>query len=90
MTLSKIAKSYPQEALSAYTHGFSSRWTYLSRQFLTLLISSNHYIEKIIQNHFILTLTDWSPFSKSERLLLSLPVRLEGLGITKPDDDSSH
>ena len=32
------------------------------RQFLTLLISSNHYIEKIIQNHFILTLTDWYTF----------------------------
>ena len=89
MTLSKIAKSYPQEALLAYTHGFSSRWIYLSRT-IPDIARLFQPLEEIIQNHFIPALTGRSPCFKSERLLLSLPARLGGLGITKPDDDCSH
>ena len=89
LTLSRIAKSYPHEAFSAYTHGFSSRWTYLSRT-IPDIAHLFQPLEKIIQNHFIPALTGRPPCSKNERLLLSLPARLGGLGITKPDDESSH
>ena len=71
--LSKIALSYPQEALAAFTHGFSSRWTYLSR---TIPNTSDLFklLENVIHSNFIPALTGRAPCSDDERLLLSLPA----------------
>ena len=88
-TLSMIATTYPQEALAAFTHGFSSKWTYLSRTIPNI----SHLLkplEKVIHCQFIPALTGRPPCSENERLLLSQPARLGGLGITKPDFESDH
>jgi hypothetical protein len=71
--LSKIALSYPHEALAAFTHGFSSRWTILSR---TIANTSDLFkpLENVIHSNFIPALTGRAPCSDDERLLLSLPA----------------
>ena len=81
--LAHIAISQHHAAYAAFTHGLSSRWTYLLRtipnvQDLFLLL------ENAIQQHFIPALTGLPPCSKLERDLLALPVRHGGLGIVNP------
>ena len=65
------------------------KWTYLSR---TIPNISHHLkpLEKVIHCQFIPALTGRPPCSENERLLLSQPARLGGLGITKPDSESDH
>ena len=87
--LAKVATSQPHAAYAAFTHGLSSHWTYLLRtipDIQDLLIPP----ENEIHQTFIPALTGRSPCSKVERDLLSLPVRLGGLGLTNPVTLSQH
>ena len=85
--LSKFAETQPHAAFATFTHGLSSRWTYLLRvtnweenQLDDILES----LEKIIQPHFIPALTGQSPPGESTLKLLALPARLGGLGLINP------
>jgi hypothetical protein len=78
MTLSEIALSYPHEAFAAFTHGFSSRWTYLSR-FIPDIAHLLQPLEKIIHQHFIHTLMGRSTCSDAERLLFPFQPNLVDL-----------
>ncbi len=87
--LAKVATSQPHAAYAAFTHGLSSRWTYLLRTIpgiQDLLIP----LENEIHQTFIPALTGRPPCSKLERDLLSLPVRLGGMGLTNPATLSPH
>ena len=81
--IAEVATSQPHAANAAFTHGLSSRWTYLLRtisDIQDLLIP----LENEIHQTLIPALTGRPPCSKVERDLLGLPVRLGGLGLTNP------
>ena len=81
--LAKVATSQPHAAYAAFTHGLSSRWSYLLRtipDIQDLLFP----LENEIHQTFIPALTGRPPCSKQERDLLGLPVRLGGMGLTNP------
>ena len=85
--LAKAAVSQPHAAHAAFTHGLSSRWSCLLRtipDIQDLLLP----LENAIHHHFIPALTGRPPCSSLERDLLSLPVRLGGLGLRNPAVES--
>ena len=84
--LAEVATSQPQAAYSAFTHGLTSCWTYLLRtipDIQDLLIP----LKSEIHQTFI---PGRPPCSKLERDLLSLPVRLSGMGLINPVTTSVH
>ena len=81
--LAHIAQTQPHAAYSAYTHGLSSRWSFLSRTIPDIADLLNP-LEEAIQQHLIPALTGRPPCSREERDLLALPIRLGGMGITNP------
>ena len=86
--LAKVAVPQPHAAYAAFTHGMSSRWTYLMRTIpntLDLLLPN----EEAICQHFIPALTGRTSCSTAMRDLLALPVRLGGLGLANPATMSS-
>ena len=78
--LCKIAKSEPQSAYTCFTGGFKHKLTYFMRTIPDLenVLSP---LDVIVENEFIPAITEGHHCSQDERLLLSLPVRLGGLGI---------
>ena len=87
--LAEIATTQPHAAYAAFTHGHSSRWSYISRtipDIHDLLLP----LETVIHQCLITALTGRAPCSRQERDLLALPVRLGGLGLTNPATNSSH
>ena len=88
MHLSKIASSQPHAAYAAFAHGLSSRWSYISRtipDIKDLLLP----LESAIHQHLIPALTGRDVCSATERDLLALPVRLGGLGLINPAQEST-
>jgi hypothetical protein len=81
--LAKIAECQPQAAYAVFTHGLCSRWSYLSRT-LEGLESQLQPLENAIRNRLVPSLTGKNAISEDERTLLSLPVRLGGMGIPIP------
>ena len=81
--LSTFASSQPHAAYAAFTHGLAGRWTYLLRtvQDISPLLRP---LDDAIHQQFLPALTGRPPCSPEERELLSLPVRLGGLGINDP------
>ena len=81
--LAAIATTQPHAAYAAFTHGLSSKWSYLSRTQPSL---SNHFedLENTIRSEFIPTLTGTLPPLDTDRELFALPVRLGGLGLRNP------
>ena len=79
--------SQPHAAYAAFVHGLSRRWTFLSR---TIPGISNllQPLENAIHQVFIPSLTGRPPCSNLTRNLLSLPVRLGGLGLVNPTTTS--
>ena len=78
--LSDIAIFYPQAAYCAYTSGFKHKFNYAIRTIPNIkhLLQP---IEDIIRHKFLPSICDNRICSDDDRLLLSLPVRLGGLGI---------
>ena len=78
--LSKIARFYPQAAYCAFTAGYRHKFNYMLR---TIPGLSRHLqpVEDVIRHKFIPALCESRSCSDDERLLLSLPVKLGGLGI---------
>ena len=87
--LSEIAVSYPQAALSAFTHGFVCKWHFLMRT-IEGIEELFKPLEDAITMQFIPALTAQGPPSGAIRDLLGLPARLGGLGITNPVEMTQH
>jgi len=81
--LCKIAKTEPQAAYSALTHGAISKWTYLMRTTpgIAPLMTP---LEHILRNKFIPIITGRDAVTDEERRLLALPCHNGGLGIINP------
>ena len=78
--LSKIARTEPQAAYSAFTAGFKHKLTYFLRT-IPNVAELLKPIDEVIDNKFIPAITEHQNVSDSDRKLLSLPVKLGGLGI---------
>ena len=89
MDLSKIASTQPHAAYSAFTHGLSSHWAYISRT-IPDIQDLLRPLEMSIHQHFIPALTGREACSAAERDLLALPVRLGGMGLVNPMTESTH
>ena len=78
--LAKIAKSQPQAALAALTHGLSSRWTYLTR---VTSFNADYLkpLEDVIRHDLIPALTGQPHPSDNVRQPLALPAQHGGMGI---------
>ncbi len=73
--LAEVATTQPHAAYAAFTHGLSSRWSYISRtipDIHDLLLP----LETAIHQLLITALTGRAPCSRLERDLFALPVRL--------------
>ena len=81
--LSDVAKSQPQAAYAALTHGLMGRWTFLT-QTTESAGSLLKPVERAISYKLIPLITGRDPPGEQERKMLSLPVRLGGLGIKNP------
>ena len=79
-TLSDIAKSQPQAAYSALTHGLLNKWTYLSR----VLPNINHLLDDVLRTNLVPAVTGRPAHNDVECDLFALPVRQGGLGIRVP------
>jgi hypothetical protein len=80
--LSDIAKEEPQAALCAFNKALCRRWTFIQR---TMSNISHLFVplEHTIRNKFIPAVIG-RHISDTEREIVSLPVRLGGLGIENP------
>ena len=87
--LSSIAITQPHVACAAFTHGLMNKWMFLAR---TIADISNLFqlLEEAIRHRFLPSLTGQNAFNDAERELMALPVRLGGLGITKPTTQTAH
>ena len=84
-SLSEVATVHPHPAYSAFTHGAVGWWQYLCRTTpdISHLLSP---VESLIRTKLIPQLTGGPPPNDTMRHLLSLPVRLGGMGIRSPVD----
>lgn len=78
--LSKIAKAEPQASYSAFTAGFRHKITYYMRT-IPNLEEVLKPLDEVIDRSFIPAIIEGHVLSSDDRKLLSLPVRLGGMGI---------
>ena len=81
--LSIIARSHPQAAYCAYSHGLKGRWLHLART-VPNIGNLLQPLEDTLRQRFIPALTGRPAPSDTERELLALPARVGGLGIANP------
>ena len=81
--LSSIAISQPQAAYTAFTHGLTSKWTYLART-IPDIEDLLQPLESVIRQQFLPSITSQNAFCDADRDLTALPVRLGRLGISDP------
>ena len=82
-TLSDIAKSQPQAAFAALTHGLQNKWTYLSR----VIPDINHLLlplDDALRTNLMPAVTGRPAPNGLECELFALPARHGGLGIRVP------
>ena len=81
--LSSFAISQPHAAYAAFTHGFTSKWTFLVRT-TPDIGSLLKPLDDMIRLKFLPALTGQNAPNNTERDLLALPARLGGIGIIDP------
>ena len=79
--LTKIATFYPQAAYCAFTSGFKQKLNYVIRT-IPKISDLQQPIENVIREEFITSLFEGRTCNVEECQLLSLPVKLGGMGIT--------
>ena len=83
--LADIADSEPQAAYSAYISGIQHRWKFVQRT-VPHISEAMEPLENVIR-HKLLPKMLGREISDLERDVLSLPIRLGGLGISKPHEE---
>ena len=86
--LSSIATTQPHAAYAAFTHGLTSKWTYLART-IPDIEDLLQPLEDAIRQQFLPSLTGQVAFGDAARDLMALPVRLGGLGVINPSRQST-
>ena len=87
--LSEIAAFQLQAAYAAFTHGLTSRWTFLM-QTVPDIEELLHPLEDAIWHQFLPAITGKQALNDTDRDLLSLPARSGGLGIMNPTNTASQ
>ena len=87
MRLAEFAQSLPQASYVAYTFGLRHRWTYFLRT-LPDIEDLFKPLECAISDVLIPSIVDHK-CTELERDILSLPVRLGGLGLTNPTQSAN-
>ena len=89
--LSKSGETEPHAAYAAFTHGWKHKWTYLSRT-IADIGKLMRPLENCIRYSFIPAITNGHKCNNEERIILTLPPRLGGLGIPNPvtSDDPEY
>ena len=82
--LSEIALTEPHAAYTAFIHGVRHKYTYMMRT-IPNISGKLKVLDKAIDN-FITFLLNKHSCSRTERILVSLPVKLGGLGIIIPSE----
>ena len=85
--LAEFAQSHPQASYVAYTFGLRYRWTYYLRT-LPNIEDLLEPLERVISDVMIPSMVDHK-CTQLERDILSLPVRLGGLGCTNPTQSAN-
>ncbi len=80
LQLCQWAGTQPHAAFTAYTHGWSSRWSFLTRTVPNICHLLGE-IEEIIRTNLLPSLTGRPPLNNTER---NLPARLGGIGLLNP------
>ena len=78
--LSKIAAIEPQSAYCVFTAGLKHKVAYIMRTIPDICQNLQKF-DQYVEKHFIPALIDRHIPNNVERKLLSLPVKLEGIGI---------
>lgn len=78
--LSRIAITQPQEAYTCYISGYQHRFSYFVRT-IPGIEKFLDPVEDVIRHQFIPAITDGHVVNDEERMLMSLPPRLGGLGL---------
>ena len=86
--LSSIALTQPHAAYAAFIHDLMSKWTYLSRT-IPGIGDMLEPLENTIRQRFLPSLTGQNAFNNVTSDLMTLPVRLGGLGIVDPCSQSA-
>ena len=81
--LPKIGETEPHAAYAAFTHGWKHKWTYMSRT-IADIGKLKRPLENCIRYSFIPAIMNGHKCNDDERLVLTLPPRLGGLGIPNP------
>ena len=81
--LSAFTVSQPHASYACYTHGLSSKWTFLCRT-IPNISELFRPLEEAIRYKCLPAITGQLALSDVERDLLALPSRLGGLGIINP------
>jgi len=89
LCLAEIARTQPQAAHAAFTHGLRSRWSFGQRT-LEGLGAHMQPMEDAIRRKFLPKLfgEEKLDLSDDQRALLALPARLGGMGIDNPAADA--
>ena len=82
-TLSEIAITQPHAAYAAFTHGFYSKWSHLSR-IMPNINSLFQPLETILHTILIPTISGRPAPNDVDRDVFALPTRLGGLGLCNP------
>ena len=85
--LATFARSQPHAAHAAFTHGMTSKWTYLSRT-MPNIRPSLLPLDTIIRTKLIPALTGRPPPNDMERDLLALPARLGAIALANPTHET--
>ena len=80
--LTKIAKTEPQAAYSAFTAGFKHKLTYFIRT-IPNIRDVIKQVDDFVDDQLIPAITEGHATSEEDRKLMTLPVRLGGLGIPR-------
>ena len=78
--LATVARTHPQVAYAAFTHGIPSKWTY----FMRTVEATQQLLQPLedgIRQLLLQAITGKSDISDMEKGLIALPAHLGGLGI---------
>ena len=84
--LATVAVTQPHAAHAAFTHGLSSKWSYLTRT-VHGIGPLLQLLETVIRLKLIPALTGQPPPNDAVHQLLVLPARLGGIALTNPTTD---
>ena len=87
--LAEIAATYPQEAYSAYVSSYQHKLTYFLRT-IPSIDDELKRVDEAVRHRLIPSLTGGRIINDQERVMLSLPPRLGGMGLKIFSEESSH